>query len=137
MTDKGRMTALHGCLLETKMRRRRPLWLLFGICLHSALGCDGPTEPELCGATSPPGFQAVVGEEVVFQWADCRLTGLIVYGGAFPLWGIEGRFESPVTFGTTPAGASSLGYGGQLEPGQSYSVLMNAGSWTGWYEFNR
>jgi hypothetical protein len=118
------------------MHSRKPAWFLLGISLFSVLGCDGSTEPEVCGATNPPGFHAVVGEEVEFQWADCRLTGLIVYGGARPLWGIEGRFKSPVTFGTTPPGASSLGYSGQLESGRTYSVLANAASWSGWYEFN-
>ena len=117
--------------------KRKPTWTLFLSAPILVLSCESPTENEFCGATTPPGFEVVVGEEVIFQWKDCRLTGLLVYGDEIQVWGIGGEFKSPVTYGVTPSGASSLNDPGTLVSGQSYEVLAISGSWGGWYEFVR
>lgn len=119
------------------MRNRKLSWILLGLSFLSVLGCDGPTEPGYCGATNPSGFKVLVGDEVTFTWADCLVTGLVVYGDGLQLWGIGGHFRSPVTYGIVPAGASSLGDAGLLESGHTYDVLLVSGSWAGWYDFER
>ena len=79
------------------------------------LGCKGSTDVELC---KNAGAEVVVNGEVVFKWGDCHQTLLAVYDHFGQLaWGIEGTFKSPVTYGETPRGASSLGEATELQAG--------------------
>lgn len=123
--------------MEPGMFTRKASWTLLGLFFLFLPACDGPTEPAYCGAVRPPGFETEVGEEVIFRWADCRVTGLVVYKDDVQVWGIGGHFGSPVTYGTVPPGASSLGDPVPLEAAQTYEVLLVSGSWAGWFEFTR
>lgn len=98
--------------------------LSVGFALSS---CGGDsTGPGFCQGAS--GLQATVGESVTFTWSSCALGSLAVLEPTGRVvWAIRGRFESPVVYGVTPAGAEVVEVMRNLQVGTTYQVFAGVG----------
>jgi hypothetical protein len=66
---------------------------------------------------------------VVFSWGSCHVQSLAVtdvFGRI--IWRVDGRFGSPVTYGTAPSGSTETQSPETLQAGSRYSVLISGGS---------
>ena len=99
--------------------------------------CGDSTGVAFC--TGSAGIQATVGESVVFTWRDCALGSLAVLDpGGRVMWAIQGRFESPVTYGITPTGADVVEVMRNLQVGTTYRAFTGVGQTSlGIAEFTR
>lgn len=74
------------------------------------------------------GIDVTVGDSVIFTWGSCALGSLaVVEPTGRVVWAIEGRFESPVTYGVTPAGAQVVAMMRNLQGGTTYQVFAGVG----------
>jgi hypothetical protein len=100
--------------------------------------CSDSSGPGFCSASA--GFQTAVGTDVVFRWSSCALGSLSVIDPATGrvMWAISGRFESPVVYGTVPAGATEVQLLRNLQVGSTYLAFASVGNVSvGTSEFTR
>jgi hypothetical protein len=99
--------------------------------------CGDSTGVAFCSGSA--GIQVSVGESVTFTWSDCALGSLAVLDpNGRVMWAIQGRFESPVSYGIAPPGAQVVEVMRNLQVGTTYRAFAGVGQTSaGIVEFTR
>lgn len=102
-------------------------WLLAG-CEIETVTTPPPPLPE-CIGTGTVTVVADTGMIPVFSWTpNCTVGRLIVEEGVEERWGTEtlgeNIYQSPITYGVAPPGASKDEPGDPLQPGTTYRVTV-------------
>jgi hypothetical protein len=88
--------------------------------------CGDSSGVAFCSGNS--GFQATIGESVTFTWSSCALGSLAVLDpNGRVMWAIQGRFESPVSYGIVPPGADVVEVMRNLQVGTTYRAFAGVG----------